>query len=134
MKQQPEYALQRQVCHYIRKQYKDVLFMSDTVASLKLTKSQAVRNKAIQKPFFKTPDLIIFHPQNGFCGMFLELKVDSPFLKDGITPKSEHISGQQKTINDLRKKGYYANFGVGFDDCKNQIDAYMKAKTINVDF
>lgn len=126
MKQQPEYTLQRQVCDYLRKQYKDVLFMSDTVASLKLTKQQAIRNRAIQKPFFKTPDLIIFEPHELFCGMFLELKVDSPFLKDGITPKSEHISGQQKSMSDLRKKGYYANFGVGFDDCKRQIDEYLK--------
>lgn len=58
--------------------------------------------------------------------MFLELKVESPFLKDGITPKSEHVSGQQKSINDLRKKGYYANFGVGFEDCKKQIDEYLR--------
>jgi hypothetical protein len=128
-KQQPEFALQRQVAQYIRMQYKDVLFMSDTVASVKLTKPQAIRNKSIQKPHFKTPDLIIFEPKINYCGMFLELKVESPFLKDGITPKSEHISGQQKSINDLRKKGYYANFGVGFDDCKKQIDTYLLAKT-----
>ena len=125
-KQQPEFALQRQVARYITKQYKDVLFMSDTVASVKLTKPQAIRNKSIQKPHFKTPDLIIFEPNINHCGMFLELKVESPFLKDGITPKSEHISGQQKSINDLRKKGYYANFGVGFEDCKKQIDEYMR--------
>lgn len=126
MKNQPEYILQRQVSNYLKRQYKDVLFMSDTVASLKLTKPQAIRNKAIQKPFFKTPDLIIFQANKMFCGMLLELKVDSPFLKDGITPKSEHISGQQKSMADLRKKGYYANFGVGFEDCKSQIDNYMK--------
>ena len=99
--------------------------MSDTVASIKLTKPQAMRNKSIQKPFFKTPDLIIFQPNDLFFGMFLELKVESPFLKDGITPKSEHISEQQRTLTDLRKRGYYANFGVGFDDCKKQIDEYM---------
>lgn len=127
-KQQPEYILQRQVCNYLRNQYKDVLFMSDNVASLKLSLAQAVRNKAIQKPFFKTPDLIIFQPRNNYSGMFLELKVESPYLKDGRAPKSEHISGQEKTINDLRKLGYYAAFGVGFEDCKKQIDEYLKIK------
>jgi len=88
---------------------------------------QAVRNKAIQKDEFKTPDLIIFQPTNLYFGMFIELKIESPYLKDGITLKSDkHLKGQLKTINDLRKLGYYANFGVGFDDCQNQIDKYFK--------
>jgi hypothetical protein len=125
MKKQPEYALQTQVCNYLRLKYKTVLFMSDTVASLKLTQAQAIRNKAIQKPNFKTPDLIIFHPKKQYNGMFLELKVATPYLKDGHTPKTEHIAGQLKTIQDLRYLGYYANFGVGFEDCKKQIDLYF---------
>ncbi len=129
MKKQPEYALQTQVCNYLKIKYKEVLFMSDTVASLKLTQAQAIRNKAIQKPNFKTPDLLIFQPKKQYHGMFLELKVATPFLKDGLTPKTEHIAGQLKTIKDLRYIGYYANFGVGFEDCKKQIDSYLQ--TIN---
>jgi len=125
MKKQPEYALQTQVCNYVRLKYKEVLFMSDTVASLKLTQAQAIRNKAIQKPNFKTPDLLIFHPKKQYNGMFLELKVATPFLKDGHTPKTEHIAGQLNTIQKLRQLGYYANFGVGFEDCKKQIDFYL---------
>lgn len=125
MKKQPEYALQTQVCNYLKIKYKEVLFMSDTVASLKLTQAQAIRNKAIQKPSFKTPDIIIFHPKHQYHAMFLELKVATPFLKDGQTPKTQHIAGQLKTIQDLRHIGYYANFGVGFDDCKKQIDSYL---------
>jgi len=58
MKKQPEYALQTQVCNYLRIKYKEVLFMSDTVASIKLTQAQAIRNKAILKiqlgPLFTT--------------------------------------------------------------------------------
>jgi len=125
MKKHPEYALQTQVCNYLKIKYKEVLFMSDTMASLKLTQAQAIRNKAIQKPNFKTPDLIIFHPKKQYNGMFLELKVATPFLKDGLTPKTEHIARQLKTIKELRYLGYYANFGVGFDDCKKQIDLYF---------
>jgi hypothetical protein len=125
MKKQPEYALQTQVCNYLRLKYKTVLFMSDTVASLKLTQAQAIRNKAIQKPTFKTPDLIIFNPKQQYHAMFLELKVTTPFLKDGHTPKTEHIAEQLNTIQKLRHLGYYANFGVGFEDCKKQIDLYF---------
>ena len=124
-KKQPEFILQKNVCAYLKLKYKNVLFMSDTVASLKLTQPQASRNKLIQKPNFKTPDLIIFQPNKDFAGFFLELKIETPFLKDGVTPKSDHIAGQKNTIIDLRKRGYYANFGVGFDDCKNQIDDYL---------
>ena len=44
----PEYDLQKTVCQYLEMQYPKVLFLSDTIASVKLTKQQAVRNKAIQ--------------------------------------------------------------------------------------
>ena len=124
--QHMEYELQTQICQYLNYRYPKVLYMSDSVASVKLTMQQAIRNKAIQKKFFKTPDLIIFQPTILHFGMFLELKIETPFLKNGITPKSEHISGQLKTIKDLRNLGYYADFGVGYDDCKKQIDEYLK--------
>ena len=120
-----EYQLQCQICQYLNYAYPNVLYMSDTVASLSLTIPQAVRNKKIQKDGFKTPDLIIFEPKEFYCGLFLELKIANPFKKDG-TPKTEHILGQQKTINDLKAKGYFADFGIGFDDCKEKIDNYLK--------
>lgn len=42
MKQQPEYQLQVQVSRYLSVQYPSVLFLSDTVASLKLTYPQRI--------------------------------------------------------------------------------------------
>lgn len=121
----PEYSLQVAVCRYLTIKYPKILFLSDTVASIKLTKPQAIRNKSIQKTGFKTPDIIIFEPQQKYSAMFLELKIETPFKKDG-TPKTTHIADQQQTINELIQKGYYANFGIGFDDCKKQIDEYLK--------
>ena len=119
-----EYDLQKQVCQYLRMQYPKVLFMSDTVASLKLTMGQAVRNKAIQKEGFKTPDLIIFHPNRDFKGLFIELKTESPFNKKGKC-KSPHIQGQHDTIEELSRLGYCANFAWSFDMAKTMIDEYF---------
>lgn len=122
----PEYELQKQVCAYLKTHYSDVLFMSDTIASVKLTAAQGARNKAIQKDGFKTPDLIIFEPNKYYRGLFIELKVESPFKKDGTLKKNAHLEAQQKSINDLNDKGYFALFSWGFDMTKRFIDDYMK--------
>ncbi len=125
-KKQPEYQLQKSICQYLDLQYKDILYLSDTVANLELTIPQKVRNKAIQKHGFKTPDLIILEPRGGYAGLFIELKVESPFKKDGTLKKDKHLEGQLKSINDLKKKGYYASFSWGFEMTKTMIDNYMK--------
>lgn len=123
-----EYDLQVAICNYISYQYKDVNFMSDTIANLKLTKNQAIRNKKIQKNNFKTPDLIIFEPKNNFCGLFIELKLSSPFKSNGTIKASskDHLKGQLETIENLNSKGYKACFSWGFDMTKEIIDNYLK--------
>lgn len=128
MKNQPEYSLQVAVCNWLDLQHPNVLYMSDTVASLKLTMGQAMRNKKIQKDGFKTPDLIIFEPRGGYFGLFIELKVKSPFKQNGELLKSDHLEGQQKTINDLIERGYYATFATGFDEAIEIIKKYMVSK------
>lgn len=125
-KQQPEFQLQRQLCLYLKIQYKEILFLSDTIASVKLTIPQQMRNKSVQKPEFACPDLMILEPRNGFSGLFIELKVKSPFNKNGELLKSDHLENQQKTINELNKKGYKALFSWGFDKTKDIIDEYLK--------
>jgi len=121
-----EFDLHKAVCKYLNVQYPEILFMSDTIASVKLTMGQAKRNKDIQKQGFKTPDLIIFEPRNGYNGLFIELKIDSPFKKDGTIYSNEHLEGQAKTIDDLKQRGYYATFSWGFDMTKQIIDNYLK--------
>jgi len=121
----PEYDLQKQVCEWLDWQCPDVNYMSDTVAFLRLTIPQANRNKKIQKDGFKTPDLIIFRPMGGYSAMFLELKVETPWKKNGDLKKSEHLEGQWQTILDLRKEGYWADFSWGFDNSINHIKNYL---------
>lgn len=128
MKKQPEFELQVDVCRYLSCQYPDVFFMSDTIASLKLTPAQANRNKKIQKSGFSCTDLLILEPRNGYSGLFIELKVETPFKKNGEIKASsnDHLKNQLETIKKLNEKGYKALFSWSFDMTKDIIDNYLK--------
>ena len=123
-----EYNIQKSVCQYLEIQFPDILFLSDTIANVKLTMFQGARNKAIQKDGFKCPDLLILQPNTKFKGLFIELKIKSPFKKNGELFKNEHLEGQQKAIDKLNELGYFACFSVGFDETKNVIDKYLSNK------
>lgn len=124
-KKHPEFELQKMICKWLDLQFPKVMYLSDTIASVKLTLPQQARNKSIQKKDFKTPDLLIFEPNQKYHGLFIELKSKSPFKKDGELFKDEHLESQQKTIDDLNKKGYYACFSWGFEKTTNIINDYL---------
>lgn len=128
MKKQPEFELQSAICRYLSYQYGEILFLSDTIASLKLTPAQANRNKKIQKFGFSCPDLLILEPRNGYSGLFIELKVETPFKKNGEikASKDDHLKNQLEAINKLNEKGYKALFSWTFDMTKEIIDDYLK--------
>jgi len=125
-----EFELQRSICRYLDAQYPSVLYMSDTVASVKLTVVQGVRNKSIQKRGFKTPDLIVFKPNSQYHGLFIELKINTPFKQNGeIKASSEdRLILQGETLKQLRELGYMAEFAWGFEMAKGMIDKYLKIK------
>lgn len=127
-KAQPEYLLQCQVCAYLEIQYSDVFFLSDTIATLKLKPQQQVRNKKIQKRDFHCPDIIIFQSNNKYKNLFIELKNETPFCKDGRIKASQndHLEKQYQTIQKLKRIGNYACFSWGFDMTKEIIDKYFK--------
>lgn len=93
-----EYVLQKAICRLLDYQYPKVLYLSDTIANLKLTVPQKARNKAIQKEGFKCPDLLILEPNKFYKGLFIELKIKSPFKKNGELYSDEHLEGQQKSM------------------------------------
>lgn len=123
--QHREYEFQKAVCRYISYKYPDVYFDSDTIASVKLTQQQAARNKAIQKKDFKRPDIAIYEPNNHYHGLFIELKIESPFKKDGTLKKNEHLEAQQKTIEKLNQKGYLALFCWTFEQVESVLNQYF---------
>jgi len=124
----PEFELQKLVCNYIRIAYPSVLFDSDTIANVKLTAPQQARNKAIQKEDFKRPDICIYYPTEKYFGLFIELKVESPYKKDGKLKSGEHLQGQAHTMSHLTALGYYCSFAWTFEMAKEIIDNYLQEK------
>lgn len=125
-----EESIQKQICHYLRLQYAHVIFRSDYASGLRLTMNQARVHRSLQsgRAF---PDLFIYEPSRGFHGMALELKKDGTTIilktgpRKGRLTSDPHVQEQAQVINDLRHKGYYADFAVGFDDAVNKINWYF---------
>lgn len=123
-----EFELQKAVCNYLKLKYPSVLFDSDTIANVKLTAPQQSRNKAIQKEGFKRPDICIYYPTEKYNGLFIELKTETPFKKDGTLKASDHLRGQYETMRQLSSLGYYCSFSWGLEMTIEIIDNYLQEK------
>lgn len=144
-----EAELQIMVADYIRIKYPNVLFHSDFGSGIKLTPGQAIKQKRQNGGRRAWPDLFIAEPirilnapegilgvekvAKYYCGLFLELKKDGTRLKkkDGKWA-SDHIKEQNEMLERLTFRGYAANFAIGFDDAKNQIDNYLGGKNVSI--
>ncbi len=119
-----EENLQIAVCDYIRAQYPNVIFNSD-LSGIKLTMGQAVKAKRLRssKGF---PDLVIYEPRGDHKALFIELKREGEKIckKDGEL-KTDHLKEQSMLMEELRKRGYYCVFAIGFDQAKMYIDNYL---------
>lgn len=126
-RQQPEYDLQCSVAEYLRTKHPSILFNSDVKGSIKLTIQQAVRWKKLQCDDFACPDLTIFEPRfdKGKAGLFMELKAETPFKKDGTLKKNEHLEEQQMAIDRLRARGYEALFVWDMGQAIQIIEEYL---------
>jgi len=70
-----------------------------------------------------------FNKNNGkYSSLFIELKIESPFLKNGELKKDEHLAAQYNTINLLKLEGHYACFCWTFDQFKTIVENYMENK------
>ena len=148
-----ERHLQMQIADYIRLQYPDVLFHSDFGSGIKLTPGQSriqYRQNGGRRGW---PDMFIAAPRvrhttdgefgiklgwaqtdDGadyyammFAGLFLEIKRDGTRLKKKNGEWSTtHIKEQANVLHRLRKRGYSAEFAVGFDEAKKIIDEYLR--------
>lgn len=95
------------------------------MAGLNLSKTQAGMNKVIQKSR-AYPDLFILEARQGYRGLFIELKkAGAKIKKRNGDYADEHIKEQAEMLGRLRGKGYYAQFGIGWDECKQIIDFYL---------
>lgn len=129
-----EADLQVQVADYLRLQYPSVLFHSDFGSGIKLTMGQAIKQKRQNGGRRAWPDMFIAEPTwktpRHYCGLFIELKKAGTriYKKDGTLVADEHIREQFDVLEQLRKRGYAAEFACGFDEAKEIIDRYLGGK------
>lgn len=135
-----EHDLYTMLADYLRHNYKDIIWRFDLAADLKLTIGQARKHKRLQQ-HRGYPDLFIaepkkFYARNGngnkqlatvISGLYLEIKKAGTriYKKDGTLVADEHIREQFDVLEQLRKRGYMAEFACGFDEAKKIIDGYL---------
>jgi hypothetical protein len=121
-----EEQLQIAVCIYLKAQYSNVVFFSDA-SGVRLTIGQAVKAKKMRSGK-AIPDLFIAKPVGQYCGLFIELKADSIFNKNGSIKKSPHLDEQREMLHNLMVAGYHCAFGCGFEETKEIIDNYFQGR------
>lgn len=130
-----ELELQAQVADYIRLKYPSVIFHSDFGSGIKLTMGQAIRQKRLNGGRRSWPDMFIAEPRTVrkdgdkfyYAGLFIELKKAGTriYRKDGRLVSDAHIREQFDMLEQLRQRGYMAEFACGFDEAKKIIDEYL---------
>ena len=129
-----EDILQETICRYISLKYPNVIFNSDLAGQ---NNSGRKTDKLRSGRGF--PDLFIYEPKGNYSGLFLELKKETPYKKNGelkkqqqteligkVKVKYDHLKRQSEIHEKLRKKGYSGDFVWTFDKAKIIIDNYMK--------
>jgi hypothetical protein len=126
---QREARLREQLTWWLRTQFPGVIYRWDLAADLKLTMSQAARHKRLH-PERGYPDLFLAEPRAGFAGAFFELKAEGAKLykANGELYADTHLAEQAAVLEQLRTKGYKAEFAVGFDEASKLISDYLLAR------
>lgn len=128
-----ESTLQCHVADYLRLQYPHVLFHSDYGSGIKLTPGQAAKQKRQNGGRRAWPDMFIAEPKVDleymikYSGLFIELKKAGTriFKKNGTLVSNAHICEQFDMLEQLRRRGYKAEFACGFNEAKKIIDEYL---------
>ena len=127
-----EHDLYAMLADYLRYNYKNIIWRFDLAADLKLTIGQARKHKRLQQ-HRGYPDLFIAEPRGKHHGAYIELKKAGTkiFTKKGTLVSNEHIREQFDMLEQLRRRGYVAEFACGFDEAKEIIDNYLRRPYAN---
>ena len=120
-----EYQLCKAISQYLNMQYPNVIYKWNLSGS-NLSMAQAGKMKQLNK-YRGFPDLEIMQPIGIYSGLFLEVKKESPFKKDGMLKTDSHLFEQQSMHILLRERGYQCLFVWTIDDAINIVDEYFNA-------
>ena len=123
-----EESLQISISRYLKLQYPEIYFMSDS-SGLKLPMGLAVKAKK-QRSKHAQLDLVILQPSGHYNGLILELKKsrNQVYKKNGEFRKGEHIEDQNKSIFHLSNIGYKCGYIFSLDEAIKTIDDYLLHK------
>ena len=122
----PEEKIQCEFFKYLRLQYPNVVAISEA-SGLRVSTGMAMKLKRMRSDHTQL-DVIILEPRGKYHGLVIELKAKNIFKKNGELLKDQHLHDQQKTIDLLNSKGYYATFACSLDEAIEVLDRYMNAK------
>lgn len=152
-----EHNLYEQIARHLQQQYPDVIYRFDLAADIKLTPGQAAKHHRLHQKRGYPDLLIAESSENvnskdwnsivrewGFYfGLYIEIKKDGTKLKRDKDAKKilkgdtkirkkgdwfdKHIEEQAEMLENLRARGYRAEFGVGLEECKKIIDEYLRS-------
>jgi len=116
------------LCTYIKVNYPDVIFTTD-LSGVRVSMGTAKKLPQLRSSN-GIPDLLIFEPRGGMHGLCIEMKATGKVThnKDGNVRHDEHLIEQNEVLRCLRKKGYCAEFALGFVQGKQLVDEYMLQK------
>lgn len=125
-----EFKLQIDVAKFLTIKYPGVMFRSD-LAGIKMTKGQAFQIMRLHNSR-GYPDIHIIESATirgiKYYGLFIEIKlnIEALYKKNGGIRISKHIQEQHAMLLELRKRGYKAQWGLGWGDIITKIDNYLR--------
>ncbi len=122
-----ERNLTTNIAKFMQVQFPKVIYRFDLASDQKLSIQQATRNSNLHGRWSKgMPDMIIIEKRGGYGALFIELKVTSPFKKDGELKIDKHLENQARFHKELEARGYKAIFTTGFEETIETIREYLK--------
>lgn len=113
------------VVSYLKASYPQVLFNSD-MGGVRLSARQGAQVASLRSGR-GWPDIFIAECRSPYGGLWIEIKTrrENIYTKSGRLRKNTHIEEQAEMLNQLRARGYRAEFGCGFEEIKKIIDTYL---------
>lgn len=128
-----EKQIHSQICEYLKVFHSFTLFNTD-MSGMRLTMGQSVQAKKLRS-CNGFPDIVIYETyfkiESGgtipiYNALFLEVKKESPFKKDGNLKKNKHLEEQAVLHARLKRRGFKVEFVWSFEMAKKIIDGYIQ--------
>jgi hypothetical protein len=118
-----EKDLHKQICNHIKEQYPKLIFNTDA-SGIRLTIGQATQMKKLRSSN-GFPDIVIYEGNTQSNALFLEVKKETPYKKDGSLKSNEHLQEQNLMHTKLKEKGFQSCFVWSLDMAIKTIKNYL---------